>query len=61
MGAQVGPAQSYYIESGIEANQAADEAQLELIEQFRKCDKCGCDRFSERPVTKKHPADPPRL
>jgi predicted nucleic-acid-binding Zn-ribbon protein len=39
--------------------QASVEAQGEQIEPLRECAKCGSVRFSERPVTKRHPADPP--
>jgi hypothetical protein len=55
----VGGPQDEFIESGIQAREAAMEAQLELVQQFRTCSKCAGDRFSERPVTKKHPADAP--
>jgi hypothetical protein len=49
------------IEAGIQARSAAYEAQLDLVEQFAKCAKCGGDRFTERPVTKRNPADPPHV
>jgi hypothetical protein len=45
----------------VQADEAAEEAQVELVEQFRICAKCGVDFFSERPVTKRHPADPPEV
>ena len=35
------------------------EAQMRIVKQFRDCAKCGGVRLSERPVTKRHPADPP--
>jgi hypothetical protein len=35
------------------------EAQEEQMEPLRECAKCGGVAFSERPVTKRHPADPP--
>jgi predicted nucleic-acid-binding Zn-ribbon protein len=41
--------------------EAAEDAQIELREQFRRCPKCGVDFFSERPVTKRHPADSPEV
>jgi predicted nucleic-acid-binding Zn-ribbon protein len=44
--------------SSMQAIEAAEEGQIELREQFRRCPKCGVDLFSERPVTKRHPADP---
>jgi predicted nucleic-acid-binding Zn-ribbon protein len=37
------------------------DAQVEQVEQFRICAKCGVDFFSERPVTKRHPADAPEV
>jgi predicted nucleic-acid-binding Zn-ribbon protein len=43
----------------VRAREAAVGAQLELVEAFRRCAKCGGNRFSERPVTKRRPADPP--
>ena len=50
-----------YIGDVIQAGEAAEQAQVELVEQFRQCAKCGADRFSQRPVTKRHPADPPEV
>jgi hypothetical protein len=41
------------------SEQASVDAQGEQIEPLRECAKCGSVRFSERPVTKRHPADPP--
>lgn len=45
----------------IEADEAAKQAQVELVEQFKRCAKCGADDFIERPVTKRHPADRPEV
>jgi hypothetical protein len=53
------PQDSSYIDNAIEASEATEKAQLELIEQFRTCAKCGSDVSSERPITKRHPADRP--
>ena len=47
--------------AAIQAAEAAMDSRLELIEQFHKCAKCGSELFSERPVTKRHPADPPMI
>jgi hypothetical protein len=53
--------QGMYIDTAMQTNEADEEAQVELAEQFRRCAKCGTDSFSERPITKRHPADPPEV
>jgi predicted nucleic-acid-binding Zn-ribbon protein len=42
------------------AQEASIEDQAEMIAQFMKCEKCGSMRFSERAISKRHPADPPK-
>jgi hypothetical protein len=42
-----------------EQNGQAYEARLEIYEQTRRCPSCGADDFTERPITKAHPADDP--
>jgi hypothetical protein len=49
------------VRGGRATREALVEAQGELVEAFRKCAKSGSDRFSERPVTKRRPADPPEV
>ena len=39
-----------------ELDEQAYEARVEIYEQARRCPSCGVDDFSERPVTKTHPA-----
>jgi hypothetical protein len=41
------------------SEEAFVEAQEEQIEPLGECAKCGGVEFSERPITKRHPADPP--
>jgi hypothetical protein len=50
--------QGDYMDSGF---QDADQAEIEAIEQLRTCAKCSSERFSQRPITKWHPADPPEV
>jgi hypothetical protein len=38
---------------------AEEEARFEAYEETRRCPSCGVDDFTERPVTKAHPADEP--
>jgi len=38
---------------------AEEETRLEAYEENRRCPSCGIDDFTERPVTKAHPADEP--
>jgi DNA-directed RNA polymerase subunit RPC12/RpoP len=33
------------------------EEQAEIADELKKCPNCGSDRFVQRAVTKKHPAD----
>jgi hypothetical protein len=40
------------------ALRAQEEARARLIDRYRTCARCGTDVFSERPITKRHPADP---
>jgi len=39
--------------------EAEEETRLEAYEDTRRCPSCGIDDFTERPVTKAHPADEP--
>jgi len=46
-------------EAAIGAVEAEEDARLESYEESRRCPSCGIDDFTERPVTKAHPADEP--
>jgi hypothetical protein len=39
--------------------EAEEETRLGSYEETRRCPSCGVDDFTERPVTKAHPADGP--
>jgi hypothetical protein len=45
--------------AGIGSVEAEEDTQLESYEETRRCPSCGIDDFTERPVTKAHPADEP--
>jgi len=47
-------------DSSMTAGSAAMEAELDVADSLRRCPACGSYRFSERPVTRRHPADPPK-
>lgn len=53
-----GNLQSPAMDEAIEAADEARDAQRDRIEQLGRCAKCGSKQFSERPVTRSHPADP---
>lgn len=42
-----------------ELDEQAYDARLDIYEQTRRCPSCGVDDFTERPVTRAHPADDP--
>jgi hypothetical protein len=42
-----------------ELDEQAFEARVEIYEQTRRCPSCGVDDFTERPITRAHPADEP--
>ena len=42
-----------------DGQEQAYEARLEIYEEARRCPSCGVDDFTERPITKAHPADDP--
>ncbi len=45
--------------SAIGSVEAEEDARLESYEETRRCPSCGIDDFTERPVTRAHPADEP--
>jgi predicted nucleic-acid-binding Zn-ribbon protein len=47
------------LSSSMASEEAFVEAQEEQIQPLRECAKCGSVEISERPITKRHPADPP--
>jgi hypothetical protein len=56
---QISVRQPVFRQRGVEnAREALVETRERLIDPLRECARCGGIRFSERPVTKRRPADP---
>lgn len=54
-----GGAHNYYSEGALESFEADVDQQDELVEQFKRCARCGSTSYRQRPVTRRHPADAP--
>ena len=57
-GFDVGALNSANIDSSFSAADSFVEGRAEIADQFKACPKCGSDLYTQRPVTKRHPADP---
>jgi ribosomal protein L37E len=48
----------YYADDAVNVFEHDVDQQDELAEQFKRCARCGMTSYQQRPVTRRHPADP---
>ncbi len=57
-GLRGGGPQRYYIDNAVSTFDQDVGQQDALAEQFKRCARCGMTNYHQRPVTRRHPADP---